>query len=195
MPGLPPLEPAPAPVAPAPRPPPVLDHEWSAAPLWRRALAAGLDALVPCAVWALATWALVASDPELALPPWNLFDQIVDYLHDRSARSALSIAVLVLAQVAWPIVFAGRTPGKRALGLALIGVDGRAPTVGRVAAWALWRVPSIALGGLGAWWALVDVERRTLHDRLAGLWLVRVAPSGGSPEPVAPPRPSAARIR
>lgn len=171
--GLPPLEPAPLP-APPPSPPRAVS--WLAAPLWRRALAAALDAVIPLALWALATWTLVVTDGELELPPWNLFDQVVDYLHDRPGRSALSIAVLVALQVMWPVLFAGRTPGRRALDLAPIDASGRPPSLGRIFGWAAWRVPSLAFAGLGAWWAWVDIERRTLHDRLAGVWLVRATP-------------------
>lgn len=146
------------------------------APLWRRALAASLDLLVPMSVWVLATWAIVSSDPEPpAIPPWNLFDLAVDYLHDRPWRVVASIALLLSLQVAWPVAFAGATPGKRALDVALLDAHGQAPSRARCLAWSLWRVPSLMLAGVGAWWALVDPERRTLHDRLARLWLVRAS--------------------
>ena len=159
------------------------DHEagesplgFQAAPLWRRLFATLLDALVPLTLWALGTWALVSSDPEsLAIPPWNLFDLFVDYLYERPLRAALSLIVLVALQIAWPVVFRAATPGKRALGVALVDGFGAPPPRLGCLAWALWRVPSIALGGLGVWWAVIDPERRTLHDRLARLWLVRAA--------------------
>ena len=146
---------------------------WMAAPLWRRWLAALMDLVVPMTFWAIGTWAIVASDPEpVALPPWNLIDQVVDYLHDRPGRSAMAGLLWVATQVAWPLLFNGRTPGKRVMSLALVTGAGEGPRRGETLAWALWRVPSLLLAGLGAWWALVDVERRTLHDRLARLWLV-----------------------
>lgn len=184
----PPLDEVPAP-RPAPRPPsaPVPTREvreerapateaYLAAPVWRRTFAALIDLVVPLTAWALATWALIATDPEpLELPPWNLFDQIVDYLHDRPGRALMSLTLFVALQVAWPVLFAGRTPGKRALDVALLAGDGDRPTRLRCLGWAVWRIPSLALAGLGAWWALLDPERRTLHDRLARMWLVRAS--------------------
>ena len=51
---------------------------FAAAPGWRRTLATLLDLFVPLTVWALGTWALVATDAEpLNMPRWNLFDQII----------------------------------------------------------------------------------------------------------------------
>jgi len=163
-----------APVAPEP-------SVHLAAGVWRRVFAALIDLVVPLTGWALGTWALIVADPApLELPPWNLFDQIVDYLHDRPGRALLSSTLLLALQVAWPLVFAGRTPGKRALDVVLLGADGRPPSRARCLAWALWRIPSLALAGLGAWWALIDPERRTLHDRLARVWLVRESGQGQS---------------
>lgn len=146
---------------------------FEAASLWRRTLAALLDLLVPFTAWALATWAVISSDPTpLAMPQWNLFDQVVDYLHDRPGRALASIALFVALQIAWPFAFAARTPGKRALGLALVTADGSPPSRLRTLGWAALRVPSILLAGMGVWWAIVDPERRTLHDRVAGIWAV-----------------------
>lgn len=161
----------------------VASAQYLAAPVWRRFFAALIDLVVPLTAWALATWALIATDPEpLELPPWNLFDQVVDYLHDRPGRAFLSLTIFVALQVAWPLVFGARTPGKRALDVLMLGGDGRPPSRLRVLGWALWRVPSLALAGLGAWWALLDPERRTLHDRLARVWLVRLSNSGPNDE-------------
>lgn len=36
-----------------------------------------------------------------------------------------------------------------------------------------WSWPSVLLGGIGLWWALVDHDGRFLHDRLAHTRLVR----------------------
>jgi uncharacterized RDD family membrane protein YckC len=43
----------------------------------------------------------------------------------------------------------------------------------RLFAWSVCRVALLLPAGLGAHWAIVDPERRTLYDRAAGLWLVR----------------------
>lgn len=45
---------------------------------------------------------------------------------------------------------------------------------------ALWRyfiaIPSITLGGLGLFWCLIDKDRQSLHDRLAGTKMVKTVP-------------------
>ena len=162
---------APAPVATVP-------VVYAAAPGWRRTLATLLDGFAPLTAWALGTWALIASAPEpLVMPPWNLFDQIVDYLHQRPGRAAWSVVLFVALQLGWQVAFAGLTPGKRALGIALLTGDARPPTRLQTLWWAALRVPSLALAGLGVWWSLLDPERRTLHDRLARLWVVRASRS------------------
>jgi len=141
-------------------------------PLWRRACATLIDLIVPLALWALATWLIVGSDPEPPpVAPWNLIDQVVDYLHDRPGRAWASGLVFVTLQLLWPLAFAGRTPGRRALGLNLVGPDGASPSLGRLLGWSLVRLPLVLMAGIGAWWAILDPERRTLYDRAAGLWL------------------------
>lgn len=153
-----------------------------AAPLWRRTLAALIDLVVPLTLWMLGTWTVIASDPTpLEMAPWNLFDQVVDYLHDRPWRAAVSLVLLIGVQVGWPVAFSAGTPGKRVMQVALVDRRGAPPSPGRILAWALARVASVALAGIGLWWALIDPERRTLHDRAAGMWLVQAAP--GSAEP------------
>jgi uncharacterized RDD family membrane protein YckC len=142
------------------------------APLWRRTIATLIDLIVPLALWGFATWLIVTSDPEPPpVAPWNFIDQVVDYLHDRPGRVWASGLVFLLLQVLWPVAFAGRTPGRRALGLTFVGPNGAPPTFGRLLGWSFLRLPSMLLAGIGAWWAILDPERRTLHDRAAGLWL------------------------
>lgn len=150
----------------------------STAPTLVRALAALIDFVPPFLIATLATWLLVTSDP-VPLDPkeWNLIDQVVDYLHDRPGRSSLAFLTFVVLQILWPLVFMARTPGRRLLGLELIS---RAPslTFPRLLAWSALRVVLLLPAGLGALWAIIDPDRRTLYDRIAGLWLTR------------PPRPA-----
>jgi uncharacterized RDD family membrane protein YckC len=172
------------PVPPAPRPtaPHALSpsrQTWYAAPLWRRSLATLIDLVPTLGLATVAAWVLIASDPEPpSIPPWNLLDQVVDYLQNRPGRATLIALVLVLVQVLWPIVFRTQTPGRRALGVGLVDAQGLTPTRARTLTWALARIPSVLFGGVGVWWSLVDPERRTLHDRAAKLWLVQRSRAG-----------------
>lgn len=151
------------------------------APTWRRALAGLIDLVVVLGLWALVTWAIVGSDPEPPIiPPWNPLDRIVDYIQARPGRTALSFAALALLHVAWTFVWTrassrGASLGQRALGLVTIDRQGRRPSSGRLLGWLAARLPSTFLAGVGLWWALVDRERRTLHDRVARVWVIRRA--------------------
>ena len=69
----------------------------------------------------------------------------------------------------------GQTLGMRPWRLRLVGRDGGRPS------WpALWLrfalgTLSLALGGLGFWWAWIDRERLTWHDRSSGTRMTRTA--------------------
>ncbi|MDG2525671.1 RDD family protein [Stenotrophomonas sp. HITSZ_GD] len=77
----------------------------------------------------------------------------------------------IYATVSWRR--GGQTLGMRPWRLHLTGARGEVPT------WpALWRryavgTVSLLAGGLGFWWAFVDRERLTWHDRLSGTRLER----------------------
>jgi len=68
----------------------------------------------------------------------------------------------------------GQTLGMRPWRLQVVGRDGGAPTGRQL--WMRYAVGtlSIALAGLGLWWALIDRERLTWHDRASGTRLRRI---------------------
>ena len=78
----------------------------------------------------------------------------------------------VYATVSWRR--GGQTLGMRPWRLHLRGSDGTAP--GWAALWRRYSVGSVSLllGGLGFWWAWVDRDRLTWHDRASRTRLVRV---------------------
>lgn len=153
------------------------------APLPLRALAALIDLVPPLLFAALATWLLVTTDP-MPLEPreWNLIDQVVDYLNDRPGRASLSFLSFIALQVLWPLAFRGRTPGRRLLRLELTARE-PSPPFARLLAWSALRIALLLPAGLGALWAIVDPERRTLYDRAAGLWLARHPRPGRDADP------------
>ncbi|MPZ13337.1 MAG: hypothetical protein GEU73_02740 [Chloroflexi bacterium] len=97
----------------------------------------------------------------------------------------LVAAMLILGYLAGVLVFLsrGQTPGKAAIGLVCVRPDGtRAgfPTM----FFARYLIPallsSITLGIFGILdllWALWDKDRRTLHDKIAGTFVVRMGAS------------------
>ena len=68
----------------------------------------------------------------------------------------------------------GQTLGMRPWRLKLVTADGG--TAGWKALWLRYLVGllSLAAGGLGFWWAWIDRDRRTWHDRASGTHLVRL---------------------
>jgi uncharacterized RDD family membrane protein YckC len=68
----------------------------------------------------------------------------------------------------------GQTLGMRPWRLQVVGADGTAPTLRQL--WLRYAVGtlSILLGGLGLWWALLDRQHLTWHDRASGTRLRRV---------------------
>jgi uncharacterized RDD family membrane protein YckC len=68
----------------------------------------------------------------------------------------------------------GQTLGMRPWRLQVVGREAAAP--GWKALWVRYAVGtlSVALGGVGFWWALVDRQRLTWHDRVSGTRMVRL---------------------
>lgn len=69
----------------------------------------------------------------------------------------------------------GQTLGMRPWRLQVVGADGTAPA--RRQLWLRYAVGtlSVLLGGLGLWWALIDRERLTWHDRASGTRMRRLS--------------------
>jgi uncharacterized RDD family membrane protein YckC len=89
----------------------------------------------------------------------------------------LMIAVTVVTMFAYltlSIALTGRTPGMRLLSLRTIDLrTGLIPTGGQSIKRSLGYIFSLALFGLGLVYALVDRDRRTVHDRLSNTIVVR----------------------
>lgn len=147
--------------------------------------------LTPAPPRALVAWRLLALAydfwPVLAL--WMLVSSgftLGYYLDGHAARQNIapfSALQWLLWACCWAIagLYAtmswrrgGQTLGMRPWRLHLRGLDGQPPGWG-----ALWRryamgTLSLAIGGLGFWWAWVDRDRLTWHDRCSGTKLVRL---------------------
>ena len=142
------------------------------APLWRRACAAALDALLGLAIWALGAMWLVILIWGFRRSPLEL-----------PAAALLVLAILLLAvllHVAYHTMFVGgcgQTPGRMALGIAVVRRDGRAAGYGRaLARTTLGCGLEVVTLGLGRLAALFNRERRGLADLVAGTRVVSVGP-------------------
>ena len=154
------------------------DIEVSTAALWRRGLSGIVDGALLGSVW---MGSLIASARlwNISLPssPWQGLDRAVDLFNQRpelvlSAALLLFVLAMVLS-VSTGLVL-GRSPGQRIAGLRLLNKEGKPPGSIRVLAYATVRIPCLCLLGLGLFWALMDPQRRTLYDRIVGVYVTVV---------------------
>lgn len=137
--------------------------------LARRAIAALLDALIGALALGLAAgWLLIALSALRGLR------------RDLLEAAVLALAALALAlalHLVYHVVFlggCGQTPGCMAMGIAVVGRDGRAAGYGRAALRSVGGALSALTLGLLALPLLLARERRGLADRLAGTRVIRV---------------------
>lgn len=84
-----------------------------------------------------------------------------------------------LAYFVAPTGIWGRTLGKWVAGIMVVDEHGRTPGVAvAISREVAWKVIAYGLAGLGLLWIVFDKERRGLHDRLAGTYVVHVPDSG-----------------
>lgn len=104
------------------------------------------------------------------LPEDNTF---TDEQAEAAATIWWALFVPIWFATTWFFNSKGWTLGKRAMGLRIVGSDGRPPGVGRgmgrtLGAWLSW----VSLG-LGFLWAAWDQRGQTWHDKMVGTYVVR----------------------
>ena len=145
----------------------------------RRLLATALDAVPAVTLW-WGTTLTLASGEYASLPAsrWNLLDRIVDILNTAPGLVIWPLVWCGLASVLWhsiTVALFGTSPGKKVVGLTVIAADGKRPGPLRALLHALLRPLTSACLAVGPLWALADPERRTLYDRMCGIY-VTIAP-------------------
>ena len=144
-------------------------NDLATAALWRRATAATLDATLGALVW---VWSAMC----LVIGVWAFRDSPLELEY----AALLAAAVLVLGaalHLVYHVAFVGgcgQTPGRMALGIAVVRRDGRAAGYGRALVRSLGGWLSVLTLGLGALGVLLTRERRGLADWMAGTRVVRI---------------------
>lgn len=104
-------------------------------------------------------------------------DGVMARVHQLNSVLAPCVALaLVLGLVyagAFALLWNGRTPGRRLLGIRLVDQTGLAPTPGRAITRSALAVVSFVPFLAGFWLALFDRRGQTLHDKLTQTFVVR----------------------
>lgn len=143
---------------------------------WTRTASAALDFVVLLLTAGLLSWGLIALVPPKPIVhgPWGV-GAILEIL-SAGPRDVLAWVTpfLLMSGVYFLLFwgFSGQTPGQRLLHIRVVNRSGRPPgplaAAVRVLAHAIGLVP----GALGSLWIAFDMEKRALHDHLAGTYVV-----------------------
>lgn len=124
-----------------------------------------IDMVVVAGILAIAGWIAVIVD--------NLIKEIG--INVRVDLATIYVFMIPFIIVLYYVMFwslTGRTIGKWFMGLKVIGLNGRPPTIGR----SLLRVIGYGLSAIVFWagyfWVIVDEERQAWHDHMARTWVV-----------------------
>lgn len=136
------------------------------APLWRRIAALVYDVFPLIGLWMITAFVCLFAfgrhyDP--AHPEWGT------RLGLQLALLAITVAYFVIS---WTRI--GQTIGMRAWKLKLLREDGGKLGVLIALARFFLALLSLAVAGIGFWWALFDAQHRTLHDRVCRTVMVRL---------------------
>jgi uncharacterized RDD family membrane protein YckC len=144
------------------------DQRRPGAHIGKRMLAMLYDLLPVLSLWFLLGflfalgYTLAGHAPRENIEPWSLLQWLL--------WLCCWVVTGAYATVSW--ARGGQTLGMRPWRLRVVAADGATPS------WpALWRryavaTLSLAAGGLGFWWAWLDRDRLTWHDRAAGTRMV-----------------------
>lgn len=143
--------------------------DFQPAGLWRRLAARLVDCLVGLFVWSLAAMWLVIAAWGFRRSPLELREAALLVV----AVVALGVALHFVYHVAF-VGGCGQTPGKMALGIAVVRRDGERAGYARATVRCLAGMVSVLTLGLSSLGVLFTRERRGFADWLAGTRVVRI---------------------
>ncbi len=125
--------------------------------LWRRLFAMLYDTLLLFGVLLIASAVGMLFTGNEATESWlmNLWFLFVTFIY-----------------FAWPWTLTGQTLGMKTWKIRLLSEEGKRVTWLQALIRFLTAIPSIAVGGLGLWWLLVDENKLAMHDRFSKTVLV-----------------------
>jgi uncharacterized RDD family membrane protein YckC len=157
----------------------VIEVRARPAALWQRITAFIIDGALICAVLAIYVGLAAALITPHGVPSTQLtgIDGLMARVHQLHSVLAPCVALALVLGLVYTAAFAllwdGRTPGRRLMGIRLVDRTGLAPAPGRAIARAALAVVSFVPFLAGFWLALFDRRGQTLHDKLTQTFVVR----------------------
>jgi uncharacterized RDD family membrane protein YckC len=144
---------------------------------WRRVAAVLVDAAILAVTAGPLQWALadVAEETPILAGKTALESLLRMFELDAWAVLRRLSPLIVMSSVYLGLFWglSGRTPGQKLLALRVVDVHGRRPGAPRILVRVLATFLGLVPGALGWLWAAFDLEKRALHDRIAGTYVVR----------------------
>jgi uncharacterized RDD family membrane protein YckC len=135
------------------------------APLWRRLAALVYDLFPLIGLWMLTVFLCLFAAGR------NYDPAHPQFLFRLWLQVALLLVTAAYFVISWTRI--GATIGMRAWKLKLVRDDGAKPGLMQSCARFFAALLSLSIAGVGFWWALFDVRKRTLHDRLCRTRMMR----------------------
>jgi len=157
----------------------VIEVRARPAALWQRITAFIIDGALIGAVLAIYIGLAAALITPRGVPSTQLtgIDGLMARVHQLHSVLAPCVALALVLGLVYTAAFAllwdGRTPGRRLMGIRLVDRTGLAPAPGRAIARAALAVVSFVPFLAGFWLALFDRRGQTLHDKLTQTFVVR----------------------
>jgi len=157
----------------------VIEVRARPAALWQRITAFIIDGALVCGVLGIYVGLAAALISPRGVPSTQLtgIDGLMARVHQLHSVLAPCVALALVLGLVYTAAFAllwnGRTPGRRLMGIRLVDRTGLAPAPGRAIARAALAVVSFVPFLAGFWLALFDRRGQTLHDKLTQTFVVR----------------------
>lgn len=114
----------------------------------------------------------------VGIPVGILLTIISFVIQDTKSMPALLLnLVILIAFLAYPVYFlskSGSTPGKNIMKIKVVTIDGNIPSAGKAFKREVLGKAIIGLVFLDWLWPLWDKRKQTLHDKVAGTFVVKV---------------------
>ncbi len=147
--------------------------------IWRRVGATLVDAVIVLVTAGPLAWLVAAASDEPALLGGKSALEVLLRAFEIEAGTWLArgVPLMVMAGLYLGLFWhlSGRTPGQKLLRLRVVDARGDRPGLVRTGVRVVATIAGAIPGALGWLWFAVDLERRAVHDWMAGTYVVRDA--------------------